>query len=35
LHQAVELEPVGASAVAGAGLGHAYQEALAEAAGLA
>ena len=35
LHEAVQFEPVGAAAVAGAALGHAHQQALAEAAGLA
>ena len=35
LHEAVQFEPVGASAVARARLGHADEEALAQAAGLA
>ena len=35
LHEAVQFEPVGAAAVAGAALGHAHQQALAEAAGFA
>jgi len=35
LQQAVDLEPVGSPSVPGAGLGHADEEALAQAAGLA
>jgi len=35
LHQAVNFEPVGASAVARAGLGHAHHEALSQPASLA
>jgi len=35
LQQAVDFEPVGASAVAGAALGHPHQEALAQTTGLA
>jgi hypothetical protein len=35
LHETVEFEPVGASAVTGAAFGHAHQEAFAQSAGLA
>ena len=35
LHETVEFEPIGSSAVTGAALGHAHQEAFAQSAGLA
>ena len=35
LKEAMDFEPIGAAAVAGAALGHAHQEALAQSAGLA